>query len=84
MTMAPDPSDDFDFSDMEAQLGDIEVIPIFTITVLDDAALLKKYRDLTEELKNRKEAIHTRSETGRDLHSERAACLLELRKRRLM
>ncbi len=83
MTMAPDP-DDFDFSDMEAQLSEVEVVATFSVATLNDPDLLTKYRDLTEELKNRKEALHPKTETGRELHSLRSSCFVELHRRGIL
>lgn len=80
--MGPNP-DDFDFSAMEDQLKEVDVVNVFSVAI-DDASLLKKFRDLTEELKDRKEAIHPTTATGRDLHSERASCLIELKRRGIM
>lgn len=81
--MTPNP-DEFDFSEMEAQLEDIQLPEVMSVGVLDDMALLTRFRDLTEELKDRKEAMNPKTQTGRDLHSERNACYVELKKRKLM
>lgn len=81
--MVPNP-EDFDFSEMEEQLKEVNVTNVFPVSAIDDASLLKKYRELTAELMNRKEATNPKTPTGRDLHSERAACLLELRRRKIM
>ena len=82
--MLPPPEDNFDFSDMEKQLADIQMPDVTSVSVLDDAMLLKRYRDLTEELKDRKEALRPTTQVGRDLHSQRAAMLVELKRRRIM
>lgn len=66
-------------------LSDIgPMIPDVVVTILDDAELSKRYNETRDELIKRGEMIKCTTQTGRDLHSQRAAYIIELRKRGLM
>ena len=80
--MATVSDDDFDWK----SLDDIfENVPhVDSVASLSDVDLLRKYRHLTDELADRKESLAPRTQTARDIHSERAACLVELRRRHIM
>lgn len=66
-------------------LSDIgPMIPDVNVTLLDDAELSRRFNETREELMSRGEMINCSTQTGRDLHSQRAAYIIELRKRGLM
>lgn len=78
MTMAP-PPDEFD--DI---IGDLEFDPppsIIPVSTLNEFQLSDRLNDLKEELLQRGEALHPTTQTGRDLHSERTAILVEINRR---
>jgi hypothetical protein len=72
--------DDFNW----AQLEDIEIEGVDDATKYDDVTLLTKFNELTEDLKTMGQALHPKTQTARDLHSWRAAILIELHKRGIM
>lgn len=66
-------------------LSDIgPMIPDVNVTLLDDAELSRRFNEVREDLMARGEMINCKTQTGRDLHSQRAAYIIELRKRGLM
>ena len=80
--MAPDP-DDFDWGTLEAQLGIEEPDNITDVTKFTDIDLINYERTLVEQLKQRGEMINVTTETGREIHSLRAAARIELFRRGL-
>jgi hypothetical protein len=51
------------------------------VTELSDVELLREFQYLRVELMELRELVHPTTQRGRDLHSRRAACQLELRRR---
>jgi meiotically up-regulated gene 157 (Mug157) protein len=74
------PPDDIDWS----QLEDINIEGVNDATKHDNMTLLKMFNELTEDLKNMGEAVHPKTQAARDIHSWRAAILIELHRRGLM
>lgn len=75
--------DDDEFTRLVGQLDiDPSIIDV-NVTTLDDLELNRRFTEVKQELLNRKEMIDAKTQTGRDLHSQRAAYLIELRKRGL-
>jgi hypothetical protein len=85
--LAEPPSIDDEFQklvgmlDME-QFG--EGMPEVSVAVLNDAELSSRYNEVREELMKRGEMINPTTQIGRDLHSQRGAYIIELRRRGLM
>lgn len=80
-----DPDDEFSKLVGMLDLSDIgPMIPDVNVTLLDDAELSKRFNETREELMQRGEMINCTTQAGRDLHSIRAAYIIELRKRGLM
>lgn len=83
--MEPDLDDEF--ARLVGQLDLSENGPIVTdvvVTTLDDAELSLRFNQVREELMSIGEMINCTTQTGRDLHSQRAAYIIELRRRGLM
>lgn len=79
----PIPPDDL-FAQLEAELGDMVVDDVQDVTALDTHDLMTRYHAVERELRTLQELHFPRTREGRDLHSERAAYQVELRKRHLM
>ena len=80
-----DPDDEFTRLVGMLDISDIgPLIPDVNVTLLDDAELSKRFNETREELMTRGEMINCSTQTGRDLHSMRAAYIIELRKRGLL
>ncbi len=77
-------ADDAFFSIVEGLDFDARMIVDVNVTLLSDIELMTRYGACREELLERREMQNPRTETGRELHSQRAAYIIELRKRRLM
>lgn len=71
--------DDFDWDGIDFTPPD----SIVNVTVLTDIDLIDRYQEILEEILQRKEALNPTTDTGRDLHSARTACLVEMAKRGL-
>lgn len=66
-------------------LSDIgPMIPDVVVTTLNDAELSSRYNEVREQLMDMGEMINCSTQTGRDLHSQRAAYIIELRRRGLL
>lgn len=82
MTMAEDPDEIFrslmEDVDFEEPKG------IIDYTKLETIELSRRLNHIKQELFDRKEMMDPRTDEGRDLHSERAAILIELHKRGVM
>lgn len=78
-------TDDYDASsDMEAMIEALGIEAPSTevnVSLLSEPELSKRLTHVTQDLLNRGEVLKPTTETGRDLHSERSAYILELRKR---
>lgn len=77
-----DPLED-EFDKIVGQLDINPQIVDVNVTTLDDLELNRRFTAVKQELLDRKEMIEAKTQTGRDLHSQRAAYLIELRKRGL-
>lgn len=53
------------------------------VQLLNEAELSSRLNKVTQELLRRGEALNPTTQTGRDLHSERSAYLLEMQRRRM-
>ncbi len=54
-----------------------------TVSTLTDRELISRFGKVTETLLQRGEVLHPTTETGKDLHSERDAYMVELHRRKL-
>jgi hypothetical protein len=79
----PDPEVDDEFAKLVGQLDVTPAIVDVNVTTLDDLELNRRFTTVNQSLLERAEMINPTTQTGRDLHSERAAYLIELRKRGL-
>lgn len=59
--------------------GEADVV--INVSALSDLDLSTRYNDAREELLASAEMLEARTERGRELHSVRAACLVEMTKR---
>lgn len=82
--LPPPENDDSSMAAFEQQMRDVVASEVVNVTLLDDQTLLSRYHDTTSELMSRKEALRPSTDTGRDLHSQRAALRIELSRRRLL
>jgi hypothetical protein len=57
--------------------------PDANLQLLNEIQLLGRFNDVTQELLEMGEALTPKSQKGRDLHSTRGACLVEMKRRRL-
>jgi len=80
----PDPEVDDEFEKLVGQLDINPSIVDVNVRTLDDIELNSRFNAVKQELLNRKEMINPTTETGRDLHSQRGAYLIELRRRGLI
>lgn len=62
---------------------DIVVQDVEVVSTLDAASLLRRFAKVELDLRERGEMMEARTDTGRELHSARAAMLIELRRRRM-
>lgn len=75
----PDPDDAF-----RALMQDVDIpIPtdVVNVSLLDEAELNKRFTFCKQELYEMGEMLRPKTERGRELHSERAAYLVEMRRR---
>lgn len=81
----PDVDEEFQRLVGSLDLSDIgPMIPDVVVTTLDDAELSSRYNETREKLMEMGEMINCSTQTGRDLHSQRAAYIIELRRRGLL
>lgn len=83
MTTIPEPENPEDelqrmFDEMEFDLPEPDEVD--DVTAMPMEKVIKRYNQLTEELLQIGEALHPRTQYGRDLHSERAAYQLRMKK----
>ena len=78
-----DPEDGVDWAALEESFEGVD-FDGQSVTMLTDLALLDRYQEITAQLFARKEARFPKTQEARDLHSERAALLIEIRKRKIM
>ena len=74
---------DDEFMKLVGQLDLNPAVNEVNVALLSDLDLSKRFSEVKQELLARGEMIDPKTQTGRDLHSERAAYLIELRKRGL-
>lgn len=72
------------FAGMMADLDLQEPTDIVNVALLDEVELSKRFNAVKQQLLERGEMLKPKTQEGRDLHSERAAYLLELRRRRMV
>lgn len=72
------------FAELEANLDDIVLADVEVVSTMDTATLLVRFAAVERELRERLEMHEARTEPGRELHSARAAMLIELRRRRML
>lgn len=79
-----DDNDGIDWDALGEELfGDVD-IDTPSVVAFSDGDLIERFHNLTASLRKRKELRYPRTQEARDLHSERSACLLELRRRKLL
>ena len=72
------------FAELEAMVEGLPVAGhLREYSTLTAAALLRRYNDVKEALKNRGELVEPTTDKGRDLHSQHTALLNELHERKL-
>lgn len=74
---------DDEFMKLVGQLDIDEGIVDVNVALLDDMELSKRFSEVKQALLGRGEMVDPKTQTGRDLHSERGAYLIELRRRGL-
>lgn len=67
--------------DLEAQLADIAEPTVVDVTTLNVAELVTRLEETRQNLFKLGEMLDPKTDQGRELHSTRAALLIELRKR---
>lgn len=72
------------FAGLMAGLDLQEPVDTVNVALLDEVELSKRYNAVKQSLLERGEMLNPKTQEGRDLHSERAAYLLELRRRRMI
>ncbi len=81
MTMQDEP---FDWEALEKEFQSLPPSDVVVVTELTDIDLLERYQRITKDLARRGERLRPKTEESRSLHSERAACFLELKRRELL
>lgn len=56
-------------------------VNVEVVTLLDEVELSRRFNSVKQELLQRGEMISPKTDTGRELHSQRTAYILEMRKR---
>ena len=80
-----DDETDLEFFSLMEQLDvDPRTMVDVNVRLLNDAELSSRFSQVRQELMERGEMLNPTTQTGRDLHSERCAYLLELRRRGLL
>lgn len=69
------------FAGMMAELDIVEPTDVVNVALLDEVELSSRYNSCKQKLFELGEMLHPKTQQGRDLHSERAAYLVELRRR---
>lgn len=81
-TLEPDPDDVI--ARLEAEFTtDIDTSDVEDVTKLEPGALLRQFALVEIKLRDIGEMMHPHTDEGRDLHSRRAAYLVEMRRRGL-
>jgi hypothetical protein len=80
MSTADDP--DAVLRDLEASLGELEQPDVLDLSKLPQHRLSEVFNDTRDELNKRGEMMEATTPQGRELHSLRAACLVEMARRR--
>jgi hypothetical protein len=85
MTTLPPPEDSEDvLAYLEAQLSDVEIpTDVENVKEVSSPDLGEQLAALDRQLSQMGELLHPRTQEGRDLHSKRAALLVEMRNRGL-
>jgi len=81
--MEPPPPGDDPFEGLEGIFDDVEQ-GVVNVTLLSDEALLTDFNAIDEEIKERREVLSPHTDRGRELHSLRAAMVVELRQRGIL
>lgn len=66
---------------LEAEFTDIDTSDVEDVTKLEGGALLRQFALVERQLRDIGEMMQPHSEDGRELHSRRAAYLIEMRRR---
>jgi hypothetical protein len=72
------------FAGLMADLDLQEPTDVVNVALLDEVELSRRYNAVKQALLEKKEMLHPKTQEGRDLHSERASYLLEMRRRRML
>lgn len=73
-----------DWVAMEALFDEVDTSDDLVVSSLDNMTLLETYHTTISELEKLGEMLNQKTQEGRDLHSQRTACLVEIRKRKLL
>lgn len=79
-TIEPPDADD-EFNRLMEGLDLTVPINVESVTMLDEVELSRRFNEVRGELLTRGEMISPKTDTGRELHSQRAALLVEMRRR---
>jgi len=71
------------FAGLEAQFDDVVIADVGVVSLMDAATLLNRFAAVERELRDRSEMLEARTDAGRELHSARAAMLIELTRRKM-
>jgi hypothetical protein len=80
--MEPRPEDDL-MARLEAEMGEVDTSDVEDVTRLEKGELLRRHARVERELRAMGELLQPRTDAGRALHSQRAAHLIELRRRHM-
>ena len=64
-------------------LDNIYTADVINVAMLTEVQLLLRYEEVKQELYDRREALNPTTDKGRELHSVRSACLIEMARRGL-
>ncbi len=81
--MTGNDEDELLWARFESELDSVVIQDVEVVSTLDAASLLRRFAQVELTLRERGEMMEATTDTGRELHSARAAMLIELRKRRM-
>lgn len=74
-------SDEDLFAQLEDVFAAVDAAPPIDYTTWETFDLLDELEEVTQDIKNLRQILHPRTEEARDLHSRRAALVIELSNR---
>lgn len=82
-TLEPDPDDVIARLEAEFTGNELDTSDVEDVTKLEPGALLRQFALVERQLRDIGQMMHPTDDEGRDLHSRRAAYLIEMRRRGL-